>query len=70
MIRFLLPVENGSATGSHKNTESWLSWSKAHDWKSCLRESVTRVRIPNSPPEKRSEAVRFQAFFIIKHMIP
>ena len=27
-------------------------WSKAHDWKSCLRVSVTRVQIPNSPPER------------------
>ena len=26
-------------------------WSKAHDWKSCLRGTVTRVQIPNSPPK-------------------
>ena len=24
--------------------------SKAHDWKSCIRETVSRVRIPLSPP--------------------
>ena len=28
-------------------------WSKAHDWKSCLRGTVTRVQIPNSPPRKK-----------------
>lgn len=26
-------------------------WLKAHAWKVCLRETVTRVRIPLSPPE-------------------
>lgn len=25
-------------------------WLKAHAWKVCLRETVTRVRIPLSPP--------------------
>ena len=25
-------------------------WLKAHAWKACLRETVTRVRIPPSPP--------------------
>ena len=27
-------------------------WSKAHDWKSCLGVTLTRVQIPNSPPER------------------
>ena len=26
------------------------SWPKEHDWKSCIRPSVSRVRIPCSPP--------------------
>gem|GEM_PF-1621457 len=26
-------------------------WLKAHAWKACLLERVTRVRIPVSPPE-------------------
>ena len=26
-------------------------WLKAHAWKVCLRETVTRVRIPLSPPD-------------------
>ena len=31
--------------------ERWLSWSKARDWKSRRRcETVSRVRIPLSPP--------------------
>ena len=33
--------------------QRWLSWSKAHDWKSCLRGTVTRVRIPFSAPNKK-----------------
>ena len=52
MIRFLLPVENRSAVGSHRKYGELAEWSKAHDWKSCLRVTVTRVQIPNSPPER------------------
>ncbi len=29
-------------------------WPKAHDWKSCKRESVSRVQIPPSPPRSIS----------------
>jgi hypothetical protein len=29
-------------------------WLKAHAWKVCLRETVTRVRIPLSPPPSLS----------------
>ena len=32
--------------------ERWLSWSKAHDWKSCSAGMYSRVRIPFSPPNK------------------
>ena len=28
-------------------------WSKAHAWKVCRRETVSRVRIPLSPPIQR-----------------
>ncbi len=31
--------------------ERWLSWSKAHDWKSCSAEMCSGVRIPVSPPK-------------------
>ena len=30
--------------------ERWLSWLKALAWKAGKRESVSRVRIPLSPP--------------------
>ena len=32
--------------------ERWLSWSKAHDWKSCVGLNSPRVRIPLSPPKE------------------
>ena len=34
--------------------QRWLSWSKAHDWKSCILGIVSRVRIPLSAPTKRA----------------
>ena len=34
----------------------WLSWPKAHDWKSCVRGTVPRVRIPLSAPTLRATA--------------
>ena len=30
-------------------------WSKAHAWNACRRETVSRVRIPVSPPEFLSQ---------------
>ena len=38
-----------------KSRGELAEWSKAHDWKSCLRETVTRVQIPNSPPKKSTQ---------------
>ncbi len=32
------------------DAEMCPSWLKEHDWKSCKRVSVSRVRIPTSPP--------------------
>jgi hypothetical protein len=29
-------------------------WLKEHAWKVCIRETVSRVRIPSSPPLKIS----------------
>ena len=34
----------------------WLSWPKAHDWKSCVRGTVPRVQIPLSAPTLRASA--------------
>ena len=33
-------------------------WLKAHAWKACLRETVTWVRIPPSPPEPKTESAK------------
>ena len=39
-----MPVRQAEACGEV------AEWLKAHAWKVCLRETVTRVRIPLSPP--------------------
>ena len=42
------------------NFVSWRDvrvWLKEHDWKSCIRETVSRVRIPFSPYFNRLRAV-------------
>ena len=44
--------------------ERWLSWSKAHDWKSCIRGTVSRVRIPFSPPNKLSTVITVLNLFL------
>ncbi len=36
---FLLPVKKGELS----------EWLKEHAWKVCIRETVSRVRIPHSP---------------------
>jgi len=36
-----------------QSTEGDLSeWLKEHAWKACKRETVSRVRIPQSPPDE------------------
>ena len=47
-----LSAVNRSVVGSipAEPLESCPSWPKEHDWKSCIRLSVSRVRIPCSPP--------------------
>ena len=45
-----------------KSRGELAEWSKAHDWKSCLRETVTRVQIPNSPPRKSPTSGAFLFF--------
>ena len=44
--------------------QRWLSWSKAHDWKSCILGIVSRVRIPLSAPTKKAPFMG--AFFVGK----
>src|SRR5690606_6533303 len=43
-------------------------WSKAHAWKVCRRETVSRVRIPVAPPHSDTESVqgpRLGPFFFL-----
>ncbi len=49
-----LPNPRGE-TGWREGTDGEVAeWLKAHAWKVCLRETVTRVRIPLSPPAFQS----------------
>jgi hypothetical protein len=51
--------------------ERWLSWSKAHDWKSCELLKVPRVQIPLSPPKlkpcKPVKSVVTRFFYTLKN---
>ena len=38
------------ATGRRKRCGEVAEWLKAHAWNACIRETVSRVRIPFSPP--------------------
>ena len=39
-------------------------WLKEHDWKSCIRETVSRVRIPLSP--YASPCIYCKGFFVVR----
>ena len=46
----LRTLENAARDG-HKDAHGEVAeWLKAHAWKACIRETVSRVRIPLSPP--------------------
>lgn len=45
-------------------------WLKAHAWKVCLRETVTRVRIPLSPPYQFIKRLIQQPFPVPPFGIP
>ena len=47
--------------------ERWLSWSKAHDWKSCSGQNLTRVRIPNSPPQRNPCSISVTRVLLIQN---
>lgn len=38
-------------------------WLKEHAWKACIRETVSRVRIPHSPPLKNQPPVRLLFYY-------
>jgi hypothetical protein len=37
-------------------------WLKEHAWKACIRETVSRVRIPHSPQSKLETCEKSQVF--------
>lgn len=45
-----LPNPRGETGRRDMQDGEVAEWLKAHAWKVCLRETVTRVRIPLSPP--------------------
>lgn len=45
-----LPTGPAEPAGARRVCGEVAEWLKAHAWKVCLRETVTRVRIPLSPP--------------------
>src|ERR1700745_3907549 len=44
------PTRAAKPAGATCQDGEVAEWLKAHAWKVCLRETVTRVRIPLSPP--------------------
>ena len=47
----LSPTRAAKPAGATCKDGEVAEWLKAHAWKVCLRETVTRVRIPLSPPD-------------------
>ncbi len=48
--RCISPTRAAKPAGATCKDGEVAEWLKAHAWKVCLRETVTRVRIPLSPP--------------------
>ena len=46
-----------------KNMERWLSWSKAHDWKSCVPYKGTEGSNPSLSAKKESSLL-WRLFFL------
>ncbi len=49
-ISIYAPLYSNPKPGYHAHHGEVAEWSKAHAWKVCRRETVSRVRIPVSPP--------------------
>jgi hypothetical protein len=49
--RRISPTRAAKPAGAKCQDGEVAEWLKAHAWKVCLRETVTRVRIPLSPPD-------------------
>ena len=54
-------------SGQHLHMERWLSWSKAHDWKSCVGHKPTEGSNP-SLSAKKAVSFDLQLFFCAKMM--
>ena len=52
-----------------KNNGEMAEWLKAHAWKACIRESVSRVRIPISPPFLPFKIPHIKQLFISKIVV-
>ena len=58
-----LPNPRGKTSRREMQNDGEVAeWLKAHAWKVCLRETVTRVRIPLSPPVVFLKNTSFQKF--------
>ena len=42
--------------------------SKAHVWSTCIRATVSRVRIPNLPNAKTPCEIRFRFFYFLEYL--
>lgn len=58
--RCISPTRTAKPAGAKAKDGEVAEWLKAHAWKVCLRETVTRVRIPLSPPFSRLWHLRRQ----------
>ena len=45
--------------------ERWLSWSKAHDWKSCVPYKGTEGSNPSLSARKTPETIGFRGFCLL-----
>ncbi len=62
----LAPVD--SAKRCRRQYGEVSEWLKEHAWKVCIRESVSRVRTPLSPPySKRKPELMFRLFCYMPH---
>ena len=46
----------GAARSAFHECGEMAEWLKAHAWKACIGETLSRVRIPVSPPESRGRS--------------
>ena len=57
---FLLPFKKGDLS----------EWLKEHAWKVCIRETVSRVRIPQSPQMQNNTPWLRRGCFISRYEVP